>query len=203
MKLFKKNNISFLYNILATFCILFLASCGGNSDYTPKPKGYYRIDLPQKQYVVFDSTYPYTFEYPVYAKVSPDKDKNAEPFWMNIDFPTFKGKIHISYKMIKHNLSKFSDDAYNLAMKHIPKATNIDDELIDIKEHKVYGMIYNIEGEGAASTYQFFVSDSTSNFVRGALYFNVKPNNDSLSPVIDFIKLDIQHLIKSFRWKKV
>jgi gliding motility-associated lipoprotein GldD len=203
MKRIKKNNISFLYSILATFCILFFASCGGSSDYTPKPKGYYRIDLPKKQYVVFDSTYPFTFEYPVYAKVSPDKDKNAEPFWMNIDFPTFKGKIHISYKMIKHNLSKFSDDAYNLAMKHIPKATNIDDELIDIKEHKVYGMIYNIEGEGAASTYQFFVSDSTSNFVRGALYFNVKPNNDSLSPVIDFIKLDIQHLIKSLRWKKV
>jgi gliding motility-associated lipoprotein GldD len=203
MKRIKKNNISFLYSILATFCILFFASCGASSDYTPKPKGYYRIDLPKKQYVVFDSTYPFTFEYPVYAKVSPDKDKNAEPFWMNIDFPTFKGKIHISYKMIKHNLSKFSDDAYNLAMKHIPKATNIDDELIDIKEHKVYGMIYNIEGEGAASTYQFFVSDSTSNFVRGALYFNVKPNNDSLSPVIDFIKLDIQHLIKSLRWKKV
>ena len=183
--------------------LMFLISCGGDSDYVPKPRGYFRIDLPKKHYILFDSAYPYTFEYPAYARVTPDTDRNAEPYWMNIDFPHFNGKINISYKFVKKNLAKYSEDAYNMAMKHIPKANNIDDESIIIKDHKVYGIIYEIEGEGAASPYQFFVTDSLTNFVRGALYFNVKPNNDSLAPVIKFIKEDIKHIIKTFRWKKV
>jgi gliding motility-associated lipoprotein GldD len=196
------HHITFI--IFSLVIIMCIASCGGgDSDYVPKPKGYFRIDLPKKQYVLFDSTCPYTFEYPVYAKVVPDNDRKAEPYWINLDFPKFKGRVNISYKLVRQNLAKYAEDAYILAMKHIPKATNIDDERIDIGEHKVYGIIYNIEGEGAASTYQFFVTDSLSNFVRGALYFNLRPNNDSLSPVIEFIKEDIRHLIKTFRWKKV
>ena len=199
----KKQISPYLIIIVTVIIYLMLASCGDGSDYVPKPKGYFRIDLPKKQYTLFDSIYPYTFEYPVYARISPDTDKHAEPYWMNLDFPHFNGKLHISYKFIKKNLAKYSEDAYNMAMKHIPKANNIDDERIDIKEHDVYGIIYEIEGEGAASTYQFFVTDSLTNFVRGALYFNVKPNNDSLAPVISFIKDDIRHMIKTFRWKKI
>ena len=182
--------------------LMLLASCGGG-DYIPKPKGFMRIDLPKKEYKLFDSTCPYSFEYPVYPKVNYDNDKNAEPYWINIDFPKFKGRVHISYKSVKNNLPKFAEDAYNLAMKHMPKANNIDNERIDISEHKVHGLIYIIEGENAASPYQFFVTDSISNFVRGALYFNFAPNNDSLEPVITFIKEDIKHLIKTFQWKKV
>ena len=193
------------YYIFLFIIGIFFTSCGSSSEenYVPKPKGYFRLDLPAKKYTLFDSAYPYTFEYPVYAKVSNDTDKYAEPYWMNLQFPLFKANIHISYKSVKHNLSKYADDAYNLAMKHIPKASNIEDERICIKDHEVYGIIYNIEGEGAASTYQFFVTDSVSNFVRGALYFNIKPNNDSLAPVIDFIKEDMKHFIKTFRWKKL
>jgi gliding motility-associated lipoprotein GldD len=183
--------------------LFFLASCGGDDSYIPKPKGYFRIDLPVKKYLLFDSTCPYSFEYPVYAKVIPDTGRNTEPYWITIDFPRFKGKMHLSYKSVNKNLSKYADDAYELVMKHIPKATNIEDERIDFMEHKVYGVLYNIEGESAASTFQFFVTDSISNFVRGALYFSVKPNNDSLAPVIDFVKQDIRHMIKTFRWKKI
>jgi len=199
----KKYRFRFLFYIIFPLFISSLISCGGDKTYVPKPMGYFRIDLPEKKYVLFDSSYPYTFEYPVYAKINPDINNNTESYWLNIDFPKFKGKIHLSYKPIKRNLSLFADDAYNLAMKHIPKASNIEDSIIDVKENKVYGIIYNIEGEGAASTYQFFVSDSISNFVRGALYFNVSTNNDSLAPVIDFIKKDINHLIETFKWKKV
>ena len=85
--------------------LLLFASCGGG-DYVPKPKGYFRIDLPKKQYVLFDSTYPYTFEYPVYAKVVFDTEKIAEPYWMNLEFPQFKGKVHLSYKSVKKNYEK-------------------------------------------------------------------------------------------------
>ena len=187
-----------LYILLIIFLIIY--SCSNN--YTPKPRGYFRIDLPVKKYIVFDSVYPYSFEYPAYAKIIPDNESKTEPYWMNLDFPKYKGKVHISYKSIKNNFAKYADDAYNLAMKHIAKASNINEERIDIKEHHVHGIIYTIDGIGAASTYQFFVTDSVTNFVRGALYFNVPPNNDSLAPVISFIKEDIKHLIKTFRWKK-
>ena len=199
----KMKNKNLLIISLSFFVMIYFVSCGGGGDYVPKPKGYFRIDLPQKKYLVFDSTYPYTFEYPVYATISADKERLSEPYWINIDFPKLRGRINISYKRIKNNLSKYADDAYKLAMKHIPKASNIEDERINVKEHNVYGVVYNIEGEGTASTYQFFISDSTSNFIRGALYFDMKPNNDSLAPVIEFVKQDIQHLIKTFKWKKI
>lgn len=199
----KKNRFRFLSYVTFSLVIASFISCGGEKTHIPKPMGYFRIDLPEKKYVLFDSSYPYTFEYPVYAKINPDINNNTESYWLNIDFPKFKGKIHLSYKPIKRNLSLFADDAYNLAMKHIPKASNIEDSIIDVKENKVYGIIYNIEGDGTASTYQFYVSDSISNFVRGALYFNVHTNNDSLAPVINFIKQDINHLISTLKWKKV
>jgi len=195
----KKTNIFILIFCISLF---FITSCVNNKSYFPKPKGYFRIDLPEKRYILFDSTCPYTFEYPVYARVVPDKGTNAEPYWINVDFPHFRGRVNISYKFVKNNLTRYAEDAYTLVMKHIPKADNIDNERIDIKEHNVYGLIYTIEGTGAASPCQFFVTDSVANFVRGALYFNTTPNNDSLAPVIDFIKEDIQHLIKTFRWKK-
>lgn len=183
------------------FLVFFIASC--SSDYVPKPRGFFRIDLPEKKYRLFDSTYPYTFEYPEYAQVVPDTLKNAEPYWLNLKFLHFNSQVNISYKSINNNLSQYSEDAYNLAMKHIPKADDIDPERIDFSEHKVHGITYNITGIGAASAYQFFVTDSISNFVRGALYFNITPNNDSLAPVIIFLKEDITHMIETLQWKKI
>ncbi|NTW33979.1 MAG: gliding motility lipoprotein GldD [Bacteroidetes bacterium] len=195
----KLNNI--LKYLYAAFLLVSLVSCG-DRDTMPKPKGYFRIDLPVKKYVMFDSVYPYSFEYSVYSKIIPDTNKNAEPFWINLYYPRFNGTIHISYKYVKHNFAKYAEDSYNLAMKHISKANNIDNDRFDFPENNIHGIIFNIEGNDAASPYQFFLTDSISNFVRGALYFNIKPNNDSLSPVIGDIKEDILHIIKTFKWKK-
>lgn len=179
--------------------LLNIVAC--REDYTPKPRGYFRIDLPEKQYVKFDTTYPYTFEYPVYAKVVPDTRASSEPYWINIDFPKFQGRIYISYKTVKGNLNEYLEDARTFVVKHIPKAEAIDDTLIYRPADRVFGLIYYIRGSQAASPCQFFVTDSTSRFLRGALYFNVEPNNDSLAPVLDFIEQDIRHLINTFRWK--
>ena len=181
--------------------LLFLLLSGCRQDYTPKPRGYFRIDLPEKQYTRFDSAYPYTFEYPVYAKITPDKRTTSEPFWINIDFPGFQGRIYISYKPVKNNLSEYLEDSRTFVVKHIPKAEAIDDSLIYRPEVRVFGLIYYIEGTQAASPCQFFLTDSSSNFLRGALYFNVSPNNDSLAPVLNFIEEDIRHLVSTFRWK--
>lgn len=195
--------------------ILFITNCG--NFYQPKPKGYFRIDLPQKTYLQFDNNYPFSFEYPTYSKVISDSEEDAEPYWINLYFPKYKGTLHISYKEIvksqkskiknqkkeslQNTLNKYIEDSRMFAMKHIPKTNGIDERVINNSTDKVYGLIYNISGTGAASTYQFYLTDSTTNFLRGALYFYFKPNNDSIAPVIDFIKQDIDHMIKTFRWK--
>ena len=179
--------------------LLFLFSCGEN--YTPKPRGYFRIDLPQHTYRAFDSTAPYTFEYPVYAVVEPDNSKMAEPYWINIRYVPFNATLHISYKPVKGNLAQYLDDAHTLVNKHIPKASAIgQQEFVDAGK-RVFGLVYDIRGTDAASPYQFYLTDSLTSFVRGALYFNQVPNNDSLAPVIDFLKKDMEHMIATFRWK--
>ena len=119
----------------------------------------------------------------------------------NIEFPDFKGKIHISYKKIDNNLTAYLEDSRTMAMKHIPKASSIENKQYEDPVKNVYGLTYDISGTEAASPFQFYLTDSTNHFVRGALYFNTIPNNDSLAPVIDFIKQDIQHLIETFEWR--
>jgi len=191
-------------NKLKNICLLvmlltFATAC--HEPYTPKPRGYFRIDLPEHEYMAFDSTFPYTFEYPVYARLSPDTYAPDEPYWMNIDYPEFRGRIHLSYKLVDDNLVEYLEDSRRFVMKHIPKASAINDSLILDRQRDIYGLIYYIEGMGAASPCQFFITDSTEHFVRGALYFDVVPNNDSLAPVIAFLKKDIEHLLATFAWK--
>jgi len=185
--------------LLIMVLLIFVSAC--NEQYTPKPRGYFRIDLPSHEYVTLDSIHPFSFEYPVYARLSPDPFAPDEPFWLNVDFPAFKGRIHLSYKEIDNNLSEYLEDSRQFVMKHIPKASAIDDSLIYDPVRKVYGLIYHIDGMGAASPCQFFVTDSIKHFVRGALYFDVVPNNDSLAPVISFINEDIDHLLSTIEWR--
>ncbi|MHC1777428.1 MAG: gliding motility lipoprotein GldD [Lentimicrobium sp.] len=184
----------------AVLCgLLIFGSCGEPS--TPKPAGYFRIDMPKREYRLLDSIFPYSFEYPVYARISSDIHAPAEANWINIDFPRFKGRLHLSYKAVHNNLNTYTEDAHSLVMKHIPKASAIEEIRIENNAQRIFGLIYDIRGTGAASSYQFYITDSTSHFLRGALYFSVIPNNDSLAPVIDFIKGDIQHLLETVKWK--
>ncbi len=186
--------------IIFSLIAVVLVAC--RSDYTPKPRGYFRIDVPAHEYQKFDTTFPYAFEYPIYATIFPDPSGLAEPFWINISYPAFKAQLHLSYKIIDDNLNTYLEDSHRLVDKHIPKANAItQQEFINLKE-RVYGLTFAIKGTEAASPYQFYLTDSNSKFVRGALYFNIVPNNDSLSPVIEFLKDDINHMISTFRWKQ-
>jgi len=186
------------------FCLLLVFySC--DTDYTPKRRGFFRIDLPEKEYQVFDTTYPYLFEHPVYSRVVPDESIYAEPYWVDLVFPRFDATIHITYKDVAgeaNQLHRFAEDARSFTNRQIPKATAINEERVVLPGNSVYGMVYYIEGTEVASTIQFFVTDSVDHFLRGALYFNVTPNNDSLAPVISFLKEDIDHMIKTLRWQK-
>ena len=190
-----------LTNSLIALILLVLASSCGDKNPQPKPRGYFRIDLPEKQYVTLDTMRYYSFEYPTYATITPDYHSLHEKDWVNVEFPRFKGTIHISYKQVNDNLGEYLEDAYFMITKHIGKATGIRDSLIINKERDVCGLVYFLDGEGVASPLQFYLTDSTEHFMRGSLYFNVVPNNDSLQPVIDFITDDVRHLIKTLEWK--
>ena len=169
----------------------------------PRPQGYPRIDFPQKTHYLYAGNCPFEFEYPVYSKISNHKGQTTMPCWLNIDFIPFKGRLHLSYLHPTDSLAlaKYMEDTRSLAYKHTIKAHAIDEHIIKISKEQVYGIVYDIKGSNTASSLQFYLTDSMNHFMRGALYFSVPPNNDSLSPVISFVKEDIDHFMGSFRWK--
>ncbi|MBI5539477.1 MAG: gliding motility lipoprotein GldD [Bacteroidia bacterium] len=178
--------------------LLLLISC--NQDYIPKPAGYFRIDLPEKKYQVYDKDCPYTFEYPLYSQAHVSDQTNALPCWLNLNFPDFKAKIHLSYIKVTSDLNEAIEECRTLVYKHDIKADAIKEVPYSDSINKVYGTLYEIKGN-AASSIQFYVTDSLNNLVRGALYFEVKPNKDSLAPVINFLEEDITHIVETIRWK--
>ena len=195
-------SLKILHYFIFCFLISILIAC--NSDYTPKPRGYFRIDFPPHVYQDFNSPgFPYSFEYPVYGNILRDTaffgDKPENPYWINIDFPRFRARIYISYKKVEGNYDKLREDAYKMTYKHTYKASSIEDSLISTPLG-VHGIFFNVGGN-AATAKQFFVSDSTKHFLRGALYFDTTPNSDSLSIVNAFLQEDMYHLINTLRWK--
>jgi gliding motility-associated lipoprotein GldD len=174
-------------------------SCG--TPPAPKPRGYFRISLPEKKYTLFDScSLPYTFELPLYSEVRPAGESENEPNWTNLTFPRFKAKLHLSYKNIDNNLYQLLEDNRELAFKHTVKADAIKEKLFESPEKNVYGILFDIKGN-TASPVQFFVTDSTKHFLRGSLYFHTVPNKDSIAPVLKFVRQDIIHLIETLKWK--
>ena len=181
-------------NIVCVLALLLGVSC---AKYTPKPKGYLRFDLPQKEYVLFDSTCPYKFEYPAYGQMI---KKNNEDCWYDFSFPQYQSTIHLSYKPIKNNLPILLEDAHEFISKHTIKADAIEDVFIINNKQDAVGLLFDIGGNVATSV-QFFVTDSVNHFLRGSLYFYSAPNRDSLAPLIDFFKEDIEHIMKTIEFK--
>ena len=185
---------------------LFITACE-EPTYTPKPRGYPKITLPTKAYQKFDEKYcQFTFEYPTYATIEQDTlffdEKAPSDCWFNIKVKGLNAEIHCSYYNIdgKNTFEKLKGDAFQLAGKHNIKADYID-ELPISKPNKVNGFVFNIEGP-AACPFQFYLSDSTRHFMRGALYFDAKSRPDSLKPIIDFMKTDMMQMVNTFEWSK-
>lgn len=197
--------LSFGIVITSVFVVFSMVVSSCNSDYTPKPRGYFKIHFPKKQYQVFDQPgYPYSFEYPTYAKVVKDSsffgEATENPWWINIDFPEFNGRVYVSYKEIgKNKFDKLVKDAFTMTNKHTMKAYSIDDSLV-ATPNNIHGIFFKVGGDVATAN-QFFLTDTTKHFIRGALYFDAAPNEDSLSIVNRFLVDDVRHLINTFRWK--
>ena len=191
-----------LFVLLVALAIAIIAiSCNREPNYLPKPRGYFRIDLPKKTYTKVDTIERYSFECPDYALLTYDRYSPDEKNWINIEFPQFKGSIHLTHKPVNGNLGDYLEDVHTMVVKHLQKANGVRDSLIINEEHQVYGLFIEMDGKGVATPMQFYLTDSTRNFVRGALYFNFQPNNDSMQPVINFIRQDIDHWFNTFEWK--
>jgi gliding motility-associated lipoprotein GldD len=190
--------------LLLVFMVL-LFSCRRVA--VPRPKGYFRIDLPAREYVSFNRNFnqaanlPLSFEYPSYGKISFEPDAFTEPGWFNIDFHSYKARIYLTYKDIRNNLEGLMEQTYTMNVKnHITKADAITEQVISDPDRDVYGILYDLQGNTATAV-QFFVTDSTKHFFRGSLYFFSEPNPDSLEPVIQFFREDIIHMIETLKWK--
>ena len=185
------------HSLLIAFLFI---SCG--TEYSPKPRAYFRIEFPEKKYQTYSGDCPYTFDFPEYAQVQPDSSRDSKPCWLNVNYPQFNGRIHLSYQPISSSaeFNLLSEDARTFAFKHTVKATAFDEGIISYPREKVYGIYYSIDGNTASSV-QFFLTDSTKNYLRGALYFNEQPRLDSIQPVLDFVKKDIDQMIKTFKWR--
>lgn len=180
--------------VLATI----LWSC--EETYIPKPLGYYRIDFPEKKYLNYSGDCSYGFEYPFRSLL--DTSLNGKPkCWMNLHYPQYMATVHLTYFNIEEgNLNGYIEDSRRMAMEHTVRADDIEEDFIEYPENKVYGITYRFYGN-TATNYQFFVTDSNNHFLRGSLYFNLRPNGDSIKPVANYIEQDLVHLIETLNWR--
>lgn len=180
--------------------LLFVLFSACEESYTPKPYGYFRIDFPAKNWGSAPDSLPFRFQMAREAVFEADHAPDAEPGWSNLKYPRYNAQIHLSYKPIDTDTSliDYLNDCHHLAYTHTIKAESINER--DFRRDKLFGIIYFIEGNTASST-QFFITDSTRHFLRGALYFNQHPDKDSLAPVIDYLRHDIIRLMETLRFQ--
>jgi len=188
--------------------ILLIAANSCRDVAVPKPRGHFRIDLPKKQYIIFNEQQekfrdmPFSFEYPSYGQLSFQFENKSTPGWFNIEFPAYRAKIYLTYKDVNNNFEGLMEQTYKMNVKnHITKADAINEQVFNNQENKVFGVLYDLKGN-TASAVQFYVTDSTNHYLRGSLYFTAEPDADSLAPVITFFREDIIHLIETLKWKK-
>lgn len=179
-----------------------LAGCSAVPDFTPKPKGYNRIDLPPHRYRTLTPGHPYSFEYSQYAKVLRDSSYLAQPDWLNVYYPALHANVQITYTNVVRNrqlYNKMMEDARKLTGKHQIKATSIEEKILRTP-NGMRASVFELAGE-VPSQFQFYTTDSTTHFFRAALYFRTATANDSLAPVIEYVKYDMVQLLNTLKYK--
>lgn len=190
--------------VLIVLSLFLLVACGGKTTHTPKPKGYIRFDFPPKSYTLYDTLpLPFVFENATNAVVEL-KRNDARLKWVDIKYPEYNGIIFLSYIPL-HNVKDLAgevDTSYQLLSKHFDFASGVDERMFVNKDDNVYASTFRLTGQNVASTYQFWATDSVRHFLRGSLYIDCVPNNDSLAPVLDYLQKDLDHLLETIRWRK-
>ncbi len=196
------------YFIIVFIALIGLISCSNDKNTTPKPKTYFRIDVPKPDYLTFDTlNLPFTFQYPDYGIIekvqSNNSNSNPNNKWFNISFENYGSTLYLTFVNLSKSmtLDTLVNDSYNFTKEHDKFSSGVIERQYYNKEEKVFGYVFDIKGSQVASPYQFYVTDSSKYFLRGALYFNFKANNDSLAPIINRLKTDIDYMISTLKWK--
>lgn len=178
------------------FSIIFISFISCSEETLPKPTAFLNLEYKKPLYQELYLKRPYKFEFSERVKLN-DGPKN----WLKLEYPRLKASIDITYRKIDGNLRELLVESEKLVFKHTSKAEQISSNDYIKNQERVYGTLYDITGN-AASHIQFHVTDSTDHFIKGALYFNIKPNYDSLLPAVNYIKKDILHLMETFEWEE-
>lgn len=181
------------YKIL-TFFIVAISIMSCKEDVLPKPKAQLRLEYQNSDYKLSNTNCTYKFELSTQSIL-----KTNNKCWMNIDYPDLKASINITYRPVENNLKELFIEAEKLTFNHAIKADGISSIPYSNKSKNIYGSIFEVTGN-AASPIQFHATDSTKNFITGAVYFNVKPNYDSIKPAINHLQNDIIHLMETLEW---
>lgn len=181
---------------------LFLSCEDDDNVGVPKQRGYFRIDLPEKKYVQYDADCPFAFEIPDYAKMYHSAAPNASPCWRDLYFGPFRATLYISYNEINNDtiLAKLINESWELTEAHSQVAGGMRDSSILRPKDRVFGSVQMLSGN-AATQVQFYLTDSTKHFIRASLYFYSSPNQDSLAPVLEYVRKDIYHIVETLQWK--
>ena len=194
-----------LLPLFALLLVSMFVSCEDDDSVgIPKPRGYFRIDLPEKKYVTYDADCPFTFEIPDYSTMYLSAAPNAPSCWRDLYFGKFHATLYISYNEITNDsiLEKLINESWALTEAHNQIANSMRDTSILRPDDKVFGSV-QLLGGNAATQVQFYLTDSTKHFIRASLYFYSPPNKDSIAPVLKYIEKDIFHLVNTLKWKEV
>jgi len=184
------------YSAFILFFIFAISFMGCKNESIPKPSSQLRLDYPIAEYSNYENDCQYSFDTNSNAIITEKGDCNFE-----INYPKMKATIYLSYIPVNNNIKLLLQDAQKLTYKHVIKADDILEQPYINYEKRVFGMFYQVDGNAATNT-QFYVTDSTKNFVTGSVYFYAKPNFDSIMPAASYIKNDVQNLMESLKWKK-
>ncbi len=173
--------------------IVFMAACG--DDVVVKPEAKLRLQYPAPSYIKVNDSCPFDFERNEMSEV--ELRPNCA---INLNYPRMKATVYLTYREVQDNLNSLLSDAQKLTYDHTIKANEIFEQPRVDSIHKVYGMFYMINGDAATQS-QFYATDSVKHFVTGSLYFNSKPNFDSIYPAVVYLRDDIRRIMETITWK--
>jgi gliding motility-associated lipoprotein GldD len=175
--------------------------CLSCADYTPKPRGYFRIEPPPPLYIMLPlDKRPYSFNISAWAAVEmlPSEEKEGE--WFNLSYPGLGATVYCSFLKVKPSaLQETVREARSLVLRQARQTQAVTEQVYANLQERVYASLYELDGE-VASPLQFVLTDSATYFFKGALLYDCRPNADSLAPVTQYLKVDLRELIQSFRW---
>ena len=189
--------------LIYTFLFVFLLSACDESALVPKPPTYLKLDLPKHSYRQVQSDGPYSLRLANIFNYRTAQKQGNTYCTQEIDLGPVNGSLFMYYLNFPNNdsLAEVINFANDKVDEHKIKADKIDFEQIIDKKNKVYGTFFELKGN-VATNFQFYLTDSTNNFVRGEVLLNCKPNYDSLRPVLEYLKVDLLELVHHFKWSK-